>query len=367
MPKLIFVVSEDWYFVSHRLNLAARARAEGFDVVVCTRDSGQTTVIEATGARVVAFAQRRRGLNPIGLLREAWSLARIYRSEKPDIVHHIALRSVVIGEMAAWLSGVGARVSAITGLGFLFTGEDRNRLARSVLRRLMPLLLAKSEVIVQNSDDARLLIATGVASKRIHLIAGAGVDTAQFSPAATQSSKLVVMLASRMLWDKGVGEFVEAARLLKNENTRFVLVGMTDQDNPTCISPDQLAAWQSDGLIEWWGHQSNMAQCLNQADIVCLPSYREGLPKVLLEAMACAKPCIATDVPGCRDAVTDNDNGLLVPVRDPVALADAIADLLANTEARSRMGQRGRDRAVEEFGAQKITDQTFAIYQKRVS
>ena len=364
MPKLIFVVSEDWYFVSHRLNLASRAHAEGFDVVVCTRDSGQRAVIEATGARVIAFAQQRRGLNPIGLLQEAWRLSRIYRRERPDIIHHIALRSVVIGEMAAWLTGIGARVSAITGLGFLFTGDDRKSLARSVLRRALPLLLAKSAVIVQNGDDAETLIATGIARTRMHLIAGAGVDIAQFSPVATTSEKLVVMLASRMLWDKGVGEFVEAAKQLKHLNARFVLVGMTDQDNPTCISPDQLLAWQDEGVIEWWGHQDNMAQCLNQADIVCLPSYREGLPKVLLEAMACAKPCITTDVPGCRDAITHNDNGLLVPARDAVALSDAIAQLLADTGMRSRMGQRGRERVIDEFGVQHITEKTFGIYRK---
>ncbi|KKB79303.1 hypothetical protein VW35_08930 [Devosia soli] len=367
MVKLIFVVSEDWYFISHRLNLAARAITEGFEVVVCTRDNGQRTVIEATGARVVPFAQQRRGLNPFGLLHEAWRLSRIYQREKPDVTHHIALRSVVIGEIAAWLTRTHARVSAITGLGFLFTDEDRKSLARWVLRRVLPILLMKSEVIVQNSDDAAALTAAGVSRQRMHLIPGAGVDTVQYAPVGSTSKEALVMLASRMLWDKGVGEFVEAAKRLRHLNARFVLVGMADQNNPSCIAPEQLLAWQDDGLIEWWGHRDDMAHCLNQADVVCLPSYREGLPKVLLEAMACAKPCITTDVPGCRDAVAHGKNGLLVPAKDAAALANAIEQLLANKEIRVRMGNHGRERANNEFSAGQVTEQTFRVYHNLVT
>lgn len=365
MPKLLFVVTEDWYFVSHRLELAVAAQSAGFDVAVVTRFGKHRQTIEDAGLRAIPFEMNRRGLNPLTLLREALALARIYRRERPDVVHHVALRPVVVGGLAARLAGIRRTVSAVTGMGFLFTsGGGRLPWMRHAVQRVLPWLLSRGLTIVQNDDDGRHLVACGLPRERLRLIPGAGVDTARFAPGAASGSieAPVVMMASRLLWDKGVGEFVEAARRLRNSGARFALVGAPDTGNPASISKADLEQWLDEGVLEWWGHSEDMANTLSRADLVCLPSYREGLPKVLLEAMACGKACIATDAPGCREAVRHEGNGLLVPVKDAAALAAAIARLLDDPEARRRMGARGRERAVEEFSQERVIEATLAVY-----
>jgi len=364
VPKLLFVVTEDWYFVSHRLPLAVAARRAGFDVAVATRYGNHRRTIEDAGLRTIPFEMNRRGLNPIALLREAVELAGIYRRERPDIVHHVALRPVVVGGLAARMAGVSGVVSAVTGMGFLFTDGGRRPWIRPAVQRVLPWLLSKGLTIVQNDDDARQLAAFGLSQDRLRLIAGAGVDTARFAPGTTRGASPVVMMASRLLWDKGVGEFVDAARTLRDSGARFVLVGTVDTDNPASISDAELGRWVADGAVEWWGHSEDMAATLAQADIICLPSYREGLPKVLLEAMACGKACITTDAPGCRVAVRHEDNGLLVPAKDAAALASAIRGLLDDADQRQKMGARGRERAVDEFSQQRVIEATLAIYRE---
>nr|WP_276509977.1 glycosyltransferase [Hyphomicrobium sulfonivorans] len=188
-----------------------------------------------------------------------------------------------------------------------------------------------------------------------------------FAPLPRAPGSPLVMLASRMLWDKGVGEFVDAARQLTDTGARFVLVGRVDDGNPSYISEQQLRDWVNEGIVEWWGQRSDMVSCLNEADIICLPSYREGLPKSLLEAMSCGKPCITTNVTGCRDAVRDQDNGLLVPARDAAELRTAVKKMLADPAMRERMGTRGRQRALEEFGLQRISNLTFDVYSQLIS
>lgn len=364
VPKLLFVVTEDWYFVSHRLALAVAARRAGFDVAVVTRFGRHRRTIEDAGLRAIPFEMNRRGLNPLGLLREALALAGIYRRERPDVVHLVALRPVVAGGLAARFAGVARVVSAVTGMGFLFTDGGRLSWVRRALQRALPWLLAKGLTIVQNDDDARQLAAFGLPPERLRLIPGAGVDTARFAPAASSATVPVVMMASRLLWDKGVGEFVAAARQLHGSNARFVLVGAVDGDNPASISGAELGRWVTEGAVEWWGHSEDMAATLSQAAIVCLPSYREGLPKALLEAMACGKPCVTTDAPGCREAVRHEDNGLLVPVKDAAALASAIGRLLDHPDQRQRMGARGRERAIGEFSQEKVIQETLAVYRE---
>jgi glycosyltransferase involved in cell wall biosynthesis len=313
-------------------------------------------------------------------------VARLYRKLKPDIVHHVALRPVVVGGLAARLAGVKNVVSAVAGMGYAFaltpspspgesgepdgvravSGERRvshaaRRLVGFVLKRLLRLAPARGVVIVQNPDDAATVQGLGVAPERIRLIPGAGVDTERFAPRPEPEGRPVVMLASRLLWDKGVGEFVEAARRLKGR-ARFVLVGAPDPGNPASVAEGDLYAWVQDGIVEWWGRRDDMAEVLSAAHIVCLPSYREGLPKVLLEAMACGRACITTDAPGCRDCVRDGDNGLLVPVKDAAALVAAIEQLLDDQNLRRRMGVRGRERAVAEFSQDRVIDATLAVY-----
>jgi glycosyltransferase involved in cell wall biosynthesis len=364
MPKLLFVVTEDWYFVSHRLPLAVAAREAGFEVAVATRCANHCAVIEDVGIEVIPFEMDRRGLSPMGLLRETRSLAALFRRERPDLVHLVALRPVVVGQLAARLAGIPRVVSAITGMGFLFTAQGRNHWARRGLESALPRLLSRGLTIVQNGDDARQIEALGVRSSHLRLIPGAGVDTGRFKPVPAPECPPVVMLASRLLWDKGVGEFVEAARQLAGSGARFVLVGAAEDDNPAAISRAEVGRWVREGVLEWWGHQADMAATLAQASIVCLPSYREGLPKVLLEAMACGRPCITTDAPGCRDAVRHEDNGLLVPTRDAEALALAIRRLLERPEERARMGARGRERAEKEFSQERVIEATLAVYRE---
>ncbi len=372
MPRLLFVVTEDWYFVSHRLALAVEARRVGFDVVVVTRFGSHQRVIEEAGLRTIPFSMCRRGLNPVSLFWEVVQLARIFWRERPDIVHLVALRPVVVGGFAARLAGVRAVVSAVTGMGFLFTEGGRSPWARQSIQRLLPWLLSRGRTIVQNQDDAGQLSEFGVPRERMRLIVGAGVDVGRFTPslgqpAAAQSRAPVVVMASRLLRDKGVEEYVEAARRLRNLNARFVLVGAVDTANPASVSEREIRIWESEGVVEWWGHREDMAATFVEVDIVCLPSYREGLPKVLLEAMACGKPCVTTDVPGCRDAVRQDDNGLLVPARNVGALVSALERLISNPAEGERMGRRGRQRALEEFSQERVIGETLAVYRELIA
>jgi len=362
VPRLVFLVTEDWSFVSHRLPLAVAAKEAGFDVTVITRCGMKCNDIRAAGIEVMPFGMARRGLNPLGLMREVLGVARLYRRIQPDIVHHVALRPVVVGGMAARLAGVGLVVSAIAGLGYAFTAGRGGWLA-GVLRSLLRLALARGAVIVQNPVDAGFVARLGVADDRIRLIPGAGVDTVRFQPRPEPEGLPVVMLAARLLWDKGVGEFVAAARRLSGR-ARFVLVGAPDPANPASISEEDIEAWVAEGVIEWWGQREDMAATLAAAHIVCLPSYREGMPKVLLEAMACGRAVVTTDAPGCRDCVRDGDNGLLVPVKDAAELAAAIVRLLDDPDFRRRMGRRGRERAVTEFSQERVIEATLAVYRE---
>lgn len=364
MPKLLFVVTEDWYFVSHRLPLAVAARRAGFDVTVVTRLAAHGRPIAEAGLKAIHFGMNRRGLNPLALLREAVALACILRREGPDVVHLVALRPIVAGGLAARIAGCRGVVFAVTGLGFLFTDGGRLSWIRQLLKRALPWLLSRGLTIVQNGDDAGQLAEFGLSRQLLRVIRGAGVNVAAFAPRPCHGVTPVVMLASRLLWDKGVGEFVEAARMLRGRPARFVLVGAIDPDNPTAIADSDLKRWFAEEVVEWWGHCDDMAATLAKAALVCLPSYREGLPKVLLEAMACGKACIATDVPGCRDVVRHEDNGLLVPVKDAIALAATIGRLLDHPEKLEAMGRRGRQRAVDEFDQERVIEATLAVYRE---
>jgi glycosyltransferase involved in cell wall biosynthesis len=363
LAKLIFFVTEDWYFVSHRFSLAIEAMRQGYDVVLVSRVSNFGSELRRSGIKVIHFETHRRGMNPFRVLIEAFSLAAIYRREKPDLLHHVSLRAAIVGGLAARLCGIPNVVAAITGLGFLFALEGRRPWIRAILGKILPLALSTGLVIVQNSDDAKQLSLFGIKTDRQRLIAGAGVDTDNFTPRVRNNSeRLTVMMASRLLWDKGVGEFVEAARHLQHTDIRFVLVGMIDLGNPAGVPESQVRAWAAEGVVEWWGHRQDMAETLGHADIFCLPSYREGLPKVMLEAMASGIACISTDVAGCRDVVRPEKTGILVPARDALALARAIERLALDSTQREAMAKEGRKVAVEEFRDKKIILATMDVY-----
>ncbi len=368
LPKLLFFVTEDWYFCSHRLALAVAAREAGFGVVVVTRVREHGKVIRQAGLDLIPFEISRRGINPFRELGALARLAALYRREKPDLVHHVAMKPVLYGALAARLTGVPHIVNALAGMGWLFTSANLiARVIKPLVRLTFRFLLRHTSVIVQNPDDAALM--AGIGLRRARVIRGSGVDPEVFRPGIEPTGTPLVVLPARMLWDKGVGEFVEAARQLKARGViaTFALVGEPDPENPASVSKAQLAAWHAETVVEWWGQRDNMPEVFAQTHIVCLPSYREGLPKALLEAAACGRPIVATNVPGCREIVRDGENGVLVPVCDAPALAEALARLIADPGMRRRMGERGRTLVVGEFSQERVIAETLAVYREAMA
>jgi len=369
-PKLLYLVTEDWYFCSHRMPIAREAQKQGYEVVVATRVYQHGGQITAEGFKLIPLQLQRRSTNPLNELAAIIQLLGIYRREKPDIVHHVAMKPVLYGSLAALLIGVPHVVNALAGMGYVFiSGQLKAQLLRPAIRAVFKLLLNRdsSRLILQNQDDRDMFTRSCLVSDElIRLIRGSGVDTDMYHPLPEPSGAPLVVLASRMLWDKGVGEFVEAAKLLlmRGVDARFVLVGDTDPHNPAAISTEQLAAWHADGVVEWWGQRDDMPAVLMMSHIVCLPSYREGLPKVLLEAASCGRPIVTTDTNGCREVVRHGENGFLVPVKSTVDLADALQLFIANPDLRQQMGARGRKMVLAEFAVEKVVSETLAVYEE---
>ncbi len=368
-PTILYLVTEDWYFVSHRLALATAAVRAGYRVVVACRVQAHGSVISAAGCEVIPVGLRREGRSPLGEIRAILELVRLYRSVRPSLVHHVALKPVLYGSLAARLGGHPRVVNALAGLGFVFTGTTRRaRFLRPWVQFAFRVLLAPagSIVLFQNPDDRDLLVSRGlVPAEQTALIRGSGVDLARFRVMPEPDGVPIVLLPARMLWDKGVGEFVDAARQLCTEGivARFVLVGGEDPANPAAIPRAQLEAWQRNGVVEWWNHQEDMPAVLARASIVCLPSYREGLPKSLLEAAAVGRALVTTDVPGCKEVVVQSVNGLLVPARDAIKLATALRELLLDPERRRSMGAAARAVAEKEFSTDRVIHETLALYR----
>lgn len=364
--RLLFFCAEDWFVCSHWLPQIAAAQRAGYEVHVATRVRGHGAMIEATGAKLVPLDLSRRGMNPLAELKLLFGLVRLYRRLRPDLAHHVAMKPMVYGTLAARIANTPAIVNYMAGLGWLFTADSaKARLLRPGVRWTLGRLLAAGRVIVENPDDAAQVLALGVESGRLHRIRGAGVDLAVFSPRPEAEGVPLVVLPARMLWTKGVGEFVAAARRLKAAGVaaRFALVGDPDPENPASVPQEQLAAWAEEGAVECWGRRGDMPEVLAEAHIVCLPSYREGLPKALIEAAAAGRAIVTTDTPGCREVVAAGDNGLLVPARDGAALAEALRALIADPGSRRRMGRRGREIAEAEFAVERIVAETLAVYR----
>lgn len=372
-PKILFLVTEDWYFCSHRLALANEAKRNGFDVVVATRVMSHGKQIEDKGFKLVPISMVRSSKNPLKELATLLELVKIYKSERPDIVHHVAMKPVLYGAIAAWVAKVPHVINALTGMGYIFISNHwKAILLRKFVSNAFRILLNRpnSRVIVQNPDDRNFIVQSRILiPERIVLIRGSGVDTQAFSVTPVPGGVITVVLASRMLWDKGVGEFVEAARLIRDsgKDIRFVLVGDSDPANPAAVPTSQLEVWNRSGVIEWWGRREDMPKVFSESHIVCLPSYREGLPKVLIEAAACGRPIVATDVPGCREIVLHGKNGFLVPARNSAAIADALERLIEDPALRYKMGIKGRELALSEFSIEKVVSQTLALYQELVA
>ncbi|MFL9879108.1 glycosyltransferase family 4 protein [Herbaspirillum rhizosphaerae] len=366
--KILYLITEDWFFCSHFIERAVAARQSGYDVVVVAREGVHGKQIRDAGLRLVPLEIQRRGINPFKEMATIFRVLRIYRAERPDIVHHIALKPIFYGSFIARLTGLKNIVNAPVGMGFIFSSSSvLAKSLRPFVNLAMRFLLNPrgSCVVFENQDDLNDAISTDrVRQSDAVLIRGAGINLDAFPVKEEPTGKVTVVLTARMLWDKGVGEYVAAARLLLQRQTqaRFLLVGAPDIGNPAAISLQQLEDWEREKVIEWLGHRQDIPEILSNSHIVCLPSYREGLPKSLLEALAAGRPVVTTDVPGCREVVRHEENGLLVPPKEVLLLAEALARLIDDADLRRKQGRKGRQRAEQEFSSQEVIGATLDLY-----
>lgn len=368
--KAIIVCTWDWYYYSHRRSIARMLIKAGYEVIVVTRIFEHREPIEADGVRIIELPFSRPSLNPFREYRISKQLRRIYQAEQPDLVFHIAFKPVLYGSLAASKLDVPVQVNAIAGMGQLFLGTSlKIRLIRSFVLFLLKRAFRNpaTRLIVQNNRDFQFLKERlQIPDSRIFLIKGVGVDLNQFTPdkhLRDPADPPVISMVSRLIKEKGVVELVEAARIMKSRNLRFEirLVGDPDFDSPEQISREQLEAWQAEGLIVWTGFSDDIQRVYSESDIAVLPSYSEGLPKSLLEACACGLPIVTTDNAGCVEVVDQNRNGLIVPVKDPEALAKALEQLIVDRDLRCEFGHQSRLKAEAEFDLKAILQSTGTV------
>jgi glycosyltransferase involved in cell wall biosynthesis len=368
--SVLYLVTEDWYFWSHRLAIARAVRDSGVRVIVATRVRDFGERIRAEGFELHSLPWRRRGDGLFGGLCALVAIIRLYIAKRPGLVHHVGLKPVVFGSFAAFVARVPRQINMLAGLGFVFVSPT---ILALVQRSLILLALeafvnrGSSEVIIQNREDGEELSQRGaIDARRLRLIAGSGVDIARFSFAPEPlASPIVIAMVSRMLRYKGVTILVEAAREIRKRglSIRILLVGPVDADNPSSLREAELRAWHNEGIIEWLGPTDDVPAVWARAHIAVFPSmYREGVPKTVLEAAACGRPVITTDIPGCRDIVDDGRNGLLVPPGDAKRLAAAMITLAENPALRASMGREGRRKVELLFSERSIVAQTMRIY-----
>jgi len=371
--KLLYVINHlDWFW-SHRLPLAQGAQKEGWDVLVAVTDASRDEKLAEGGFTGLELPPSDQGFTPFTVLKTIYAIHQRMAETKPDLVHAITLKYAFMTGLAARLHPDIRIVHTIAGLGYLFSGESsKARVLRTLISPLLKLALKgkNMQIIFQNPDDQALLISRGlVREEQCHLIRGSGVDTSQFdhTPEPDSDAPPLVIMPTRLVHDKGVAVFVETARILKKRGVpaRFQIAGGVTTNNPLAISKIEMENMVADGAAEWLGKVSNMPKLFSDCALVVYPSYyREGIPKVLLEAAATGRAIITTDHPGCREAVAANENGLLVPVKDAEATADAVQSLLEDKERRKQMGANSRKKAETEFDVQIIVRQTLDVYNK---
>lgn len=371
--KIVLFANTDWYLYNFRRSLALALQAHGYDLLLISPPGQYGEKLRALGLRWEPVPMDRRSLNPLCELKFLAWLVSLFRRERPALVHGFTIKCAVYGSLAARLAGVPARVNAVAGMGYVFTSNDtKARVLRPLVRTLLRAALDGDDarLVLQNPDDVALFEAARLVDREhVRLIPGSGVDCSRFVARDSHRSPerpLRVLLAARLLWDKGISEYIEAARRLHDEGRaiEFLLAGDPDPGNPAAVPEATVREWVADGTVEWLGHVDDMPTLFASVDMVVLPSYREGLPKGLIEAAACALPLVTTDVPGCRQVVTDGVDGLLVPARDADALARAIARLQDDPELATRLGQAARAKALAEFDEKIVIARTMAVYRE---
>ena len=375
--KVLMFANTEWYLFNFRLPLAKHLRDQGVEVIMVSPFGPYGEKIAAEGFRWIGLPMLRRSLNPITEIGLLWRLFKIYQLEKPDIAHHFTIKCVVYGGIVASAARINAVVSAVTGLGYVFIGNNfKARILRPLVRQLLRFVMngANRRLILQNPDDKQIFINAGlIKNEYVRLIAGSGVDTQRFQPRATlvknERSSAKIVFAARLLWDKGVAEFVAAANQLNSQGikAKFVIAGDPDPGNPASIPEETLSKWRELPFICMLGHVTDMPAFLESADVMVLPSYREGLPRSLIEAAAAGLPIVTTDVPGCRETVENGVTGYLTPARDSSALAEALLKILEDPELAKTMGMKGRIKALAEFDERIVFSKTLDVYRELVS
>ena len=366
--RLLYVANEDFAFLLNRLPMARAAREAGFEVHVATRVDKGGRAIEAEGFVLHPIPFRRGGLSPFAAIPTILALRRIERKIRPDVIHHAGLQCCVYGAMAA----LGMRVplvNAITGLGYIFTSITwRTRFLKQSMVWLLPWLLNRqsSTVLVQNPDDRAALIGLGIEQKRTVLIPGSGVDTDALQPLPEPTGPITFGFAGRLLTDKGIRALVAAQAILREQGheSNLIIAGNPDPANPASVPLDEVEEWSRRPGITWLGHINDIVSLWRSCHFAVLPSHREGLPVSLLEAAACGRPMVSTDAPGCREVVLDGKTGLLVPIENPTALADAIHKLAVSPELRAEYGRAARELVVNKLSARIIGQSIVALYDQ---
>lgn len=380
--KILYVVNHAAFFVSHRLPIALAARDQGFSIDLITGQAGSLSMEALAMAKLkearlshkrVSF--KSGGLNPVTELMGLIQLIKNVNKIKPEIIHCISPKGIIYGGLAARFTKTKNLVLAISGMGFAFTGGYSSSHFRDFLSKIYTLIFAfilkhpRVRVIVQNDDDRHSVIKMGLNSKNIALIPGSGVELGKLVNLKIEAKAPIVLLPARMLWDKGVREFIEAASQLKSlaPQWRFILAGAADYQNPTRVPIKLLEELSTNQIIEWVGHIDNMTPYYSKASIVCLPSYREGMPKCLLEGAAAGCAVVTTDTVGCRDAILPDITGVLVPARNIEALKNALYLLINNRDLREKFGRSGRELAINKFGLDLVIKSTLSIYTDLLS
>ena len=369
-PILLFVVNVDWFFLSHRLPIAIAAQKHGYEVHIAVGITDQDDRLKAHGLIVHPLRLERGETNPLLVLRTFFDILAICRTVDPDIIHFVTIKPIILGGIACHFFKRKCLVFSVSGLGYIFSSNGIKARARRIITAFLyrlALTHKNIKVIFQNNHDLQTIRRPAkLRPCQTIIVPGSGVDLSNYAPLAMPAGPPIILFAARLLSSKGIYDFIEASYLVPD--ARFVVAGQFDSENRECLKPQELERSVQSGYIEYWGFSDNVADLINQSSIVVLPSYYgEGLPKVLIEAAACGRPVITTDHPGCRDAIEPGITGLLVPVRDPIALANAIQNLINDPDRRISMGLAGRALAERKFDVKEVVQTHLDIYAELIA